>query len=179
MKHILTLLTLIFLSYGLSAQPSQHQPGFQNKPQKGDRPAGWEQIESMKVAFFTSEMELTPEEAARFWPVYNQYSKEQRELGRNTHTLFMQIEKAVREGGSSDVELKKLVSSYEDARIKEAELIRLYTDEFYKVLSPEKTVRMLMAEEHFRFKMIDTWRSHRPGAPMGSGESAGQVHPDR
>ena len=34
-----------------------------------------EQIESQKIAFFTAELELTPEEAQLFWPVYNQNCK--------------------------------------------------------------------------------------------------------
>jgi len=176
MKRLFIIFALVFLSLDMNAQPSFGSPAPQGGQQKGGRP-GWEQIESMKVAFFTSEMDLSPEEAAKFWPIYNQYSKEQRELGMKTHSLFLQMEEAIRKGGSSDVELKKLVSSYEDARVKETELVRLYTDEFYKVLTPEKTVRLFMVEEHFRFRMINTWRTIRPepgsdkGDPFGKGQS--------
>ena len=30
------------------------------------------EFEAQKIAFFTQEMELTPEEAAKFWPLYNE-----------------------------------------------------------------------------------------------------------
>ena len=33
-----------------------------------------EQIESFKIAFFTSRLDLTTEEAQVFWPVFNAYS---------------------------------------------------------------------------------------------------------
>lgn len=170
MKRLLILTALLLASASLNAQSPaggrDRRPG--QRPDEGGRP-GWEQIESMKIAFFTSEMELTPDEAAGFWPIYNQYSKEQRELGRSTHELYLKMEEAVRKGNLSDVEMKKLIGSYEDARIRETELVRLYTDEFYKVLSPEKTARLFMAEEHFRFKMINTWRAGRPGPDAGKG----------
>jgi len=36
-------------------------------------------IQALKVAFITKELELTPDEAQKFWPVYNQYDKEMEE----------------------------------------------------------------------------------------------------
>ena len=35
---------------------------------------------SEKIAFITTELELTPEEAQVFWPVYNQIAKEKFEM---------------------------------------------------------------------------------------------------
>src|ERR1700749_3555559 len=33
-------------------------------------------IEALKIAFISRQLELTPDEAQKFWPVYNQYSNE-------------------------------------------------------------------------------------------------------
>jgi len=151
---VLTLAALVSLTASAQNRPEGH-------PNNGPR-QGFEQIESMKVAFFTSELDLSPEEAAKFWPVYNQYSKELREKGHAIHIAFREMEDASKNDGKSDVEYKKLVDNYLDAKIKEDELIRLYSAEFYKVLSPEKVAKMYAAEEHFRFKMIEMWRTNRP-----------------
>ena len=35
-----------------------------------------EKIEALKIAFITKELNLSPEEAQRFWPVYNNYTQE-------------------------------------------------------------------------------------------------------
>ena len=35
-----------------------------------------ERMESMKIGFLTDRLNLTPEEAKEFWPVYNKYSDE-------------------------------------------------------------------------------------------------------
>ena len=36
-------------------------------------------LEALKIAYITRKLDLSPEEAQRFWPVYNQYSAELRQ----------------------------------------------------------------------------------------------------
>jgi hypothetical protein len=33
-----------------------------------------EKIQALKIAFITQKLKLTPAEAEKFWPVYNQYN---------------------------------------------------------------------------------------------------------
>lgn len=40
------------------------------------QPGRGEKIEAIKVAYITRELNLTADEAQRFWPVYNEYFKE-------------------------------------------------------------------------------------------------------
>ncbi|HLX92878.1 MAG TPA: hypothetical protein VKR32_14430 [Puia sp.] len=42
--------------------------------QNGDR------LQALKIAYLTKQMNLTPEEAERFWPIYNQYTEEIRKV---------------------------------------------------------------------------------------------------
>lgn len=45
--------------------------------QKGEKPEyDKEKLESAKVAFITQRLDLSPEQAEKFWPAYNQHSKE-------------------------------------------------------------------------------------------------------
>ena len=159
MKRIIAISTVILFCLGLYGQSRRTEDPAPGKSDNA-RP-GFEQIESMKVAFFTKELDLSPEEASAFWPVYNQFSKELKEKMHATRTALRTMENAAKNGGQSDVEYKKMVDTYLDAKIKENELIKLYSSEFYKVLSPEKVNRMFLAEENFRFKMIEMWRSHK------------------
>jgi hypothetical protein len=41
-----------------------------------DRREHYQRIEAIKVAFITKKLDLTTEEAQKFWPVYNNYQKE-------------------------------------------------------------------------------------------------------
>ena len=42
----------------------------------GDEKAGGGRIEAMKIAWITKKLDLKPEEAQKFWPIYNQYTQE-------------------------------------------------------------------------------------------------------
>lgn len=42
-----------------------------------------ERIESQRVAFITQKLDLTPDEATRFWPIYNEYKNELKEMRKN------------------------------------------------------------------------------------------------
>jgi hypothetical protein len=67
MKRILPLLiflTLLLNLPGMSQRPQQRQGGA---------------LEAMKIAFITKRLDLSPEEAERFWPVYNKYAAEVRQ----------------------------------------------------------------------------------------------------
>jgi len=89
-------------------------------------------IEALKVAFISKELELTPEEAQKFWPVYNQYSKELKGLN-------------IAEAGSGDVL---------DRDEKVLNLRKRYKDQFTKLLGPQRMNRMFGAEGRFRQILI-------------------------
>lgn len=38
------------------------------------------EFEAQKIAFFTHELEITPEEAIHFWPLYNEMQKKHRDI---------------------------------------------------------------------------------------------------
>ncbi|HEY4109931.1 hypothetical protein [Puia sp.] len=52
--------------------PAHSQGQTQQRPGAGG-------LESMKIGFITNRLNLTPEEAQKFWPIYKQYSNEVRQ----------------------------------------------------------------------------------------------------
>jgi hypothetical protein len=86
-----------------------------------------EQIQSLKIAFLTKELSLTPEEAQKFWPVYNQYE--------------MEMRKARLEGRKSKDEIEmeeKLIA-----------IRKKYRTEFAKVLGLDRANQVFTAEKAF------------------------------
>ena len=49
---------------------------------KGDRKAHKEKIKAMKVSYITEKLNLTSEEAEKFWPIYNEYDAKMRDIHR-------------------------------------------------------------------------------------------------
>ena len=69
----------------------------------------WKQkFMSEKIAFLTSEMQITPEEAQVFWPVYNQIWKEKDEVMKKIFKSFRELEEAL-DSGKSGKEINKLI----------------------------------------------------------------------
>ena len=62
------LLTIFFL---MITSISIAQPRLKEKKEK---------IKALKIAYITEELELTSEEASKFWPLFNAYEDKQREL---------------------------------------------------------------------------------------------------
>jgi len=66
LKHIITTICLIWVA-GFVANGQSRQERF-------------EAIENQKAAYITKHLQLTPSEAQRFFPLYNQYIKEIRDI---------------------------------------------------------------------------------------------------
>lgn len=152
---ILVLAGALIMSLTASAQPKAAHGS--DRPAPPD-PKNMEQLESAKIAFFTTRMELTPEEAAKFWPVYNEYHKALCDARRTTRDNFKAIKELSSKSSWSEVEMKRLLIKYTEDCVRDDELERLYLDEFLKILPVDKVARMYIAEEDFRAKMIKMWK---------------------
>ncbi|TWI81324.1 hypothetical protein IQ13_2341 [Lacibacter cauensis] len=69
MKKIVTLMMVVLFSAG-SVLYAQEQPD--NKEQ--------EKIKALEIAFISRKLNLTENEAQRFWPIYNEYKRDVRQV---------------------------------------------------------------------------------------------------
>lgn len=169
MRRIILFITAAAISFSAAAQPEPDKSACDVPEHPG--PKNMEQLESAKIGFFTSQMELTPEEAGKFWPVYNEYHKALCEARKATRDNYKAIKAMADKGGYSDVEMKRLLIKYTEECTKDDELEKLYLDEFLKILPVEKVAKMYIAEEEFRVKMIKMWKKpgkdNEPQGPEG------------
>ena len=116
--------------------------------------ADWKQkIMQEKIAFFTTEMNLTQEEAQDFWPVYNQFCKEEHEAQKLIMTTYKDLNEAI-ESGKSEKEISACLNRYLKAREEKRDLSTAGAHRFKKVLSDEKVARLYIAEEKFKRNQI-------------------------
>jgi len=114
------------------------QPGEQGKAK----------VEAQKVAYITNRLDLTTEEAAEFWPVYNQFQKDRKAINRK-YKRKQRIE------NMSDAELEnQMMSNFK----KDQELLDLkktYFEKLKKVLSIRKIATLHVAEREFKTTILD------------------------
>ena len=145
----------------LSISNAQAQPQHKNN--------GWqERIQSEKIAFLTAELNLSPEEAQVFWPVYNKIAAEKKELNKAVKTSYKALLEALNSDTATDKEIDKLLDNYLAAKQANKEAGKGDVKEFRKVLSSKKVAKLYIAEENFRLQQLQKMKgSHNQGHKHG------------
>ena len=100
---------------------------------------GRERIRAAHAAYVTQRLELTAEEAEKFWPVYREYNEKRRELRQQ-----------VRDARRSDTDEKKILELDLSIKQQELDLEKEYMDRLQKIISAEKILKLRQAELDFR-----------------------------
>ena len=129
--------------------------------QFGNKSDWKERMQSEKIAFLTMEIGLTPDEAQKFWPIYNQVSEELDKAMHETFASYMELEKALNEN-KADKEISKCLDKYLDALEKQNEICDDSVEKYRKILTDKKVAKIFVAEEKFRRQHIRRLHS-RPG----------------
>lgn len=110
------------------------------------------EFEAQKVAFFTQELDLSPEEAAVFWPLYNEMQKKKKK-----------IEGQIRKGGyETNAAVGLTEKNYAEVIGKELELEgdllevkKEYYQKMLSVLPASKVWKLGGAEHKFHKQLFD------------------------
>lgn len=130
MKKIIALLLSVALSYTVYGQPSKNK------------------FETHRIAFITQRLNLTPEEAQQFWPIFNQFTDKMQQIRSSSKP-----EKSIDELGDSDTE--KIILSEFDKEARELELKKEYYQKFKKVISVKKIAKLYRAERDFKALLLE------------------------
>ncbi|KPK04987.1 MAG: hypothetical protein AMS20_07705 [Gemmatimonas sp. SG8_28] len=103
-----------------------------------------QQIQTERQALVTAGMELTDEEAAKFWPVYREYRAELAPIGDRQVELIMGY--ADRFGSVDDDYAQKMLDEHLNIQQAKLEVLRKYVPKFLAVLSAVKVARFYQIE---------------------------------
>lgn len=119
------------------------------------------EFEAQKVAFFTQQLELTPTEAAVFWPLYNEMQKKIREIE-------FSMKKDVREVREAKGLTEKDFQGAVKKMLKEDKMVQNTKEEYYlklmTVVPASKIWKLNEAERKFHRQLFDKLRKG-PGSP--------------
>jgi hypothetical protein len=102
----------------------------QEQPEKKD-----EKIQALEVAFISRKLNLTTEEAQKFWPVYNDYKKDMRQIALNN-----------RNNPSKDVV---------ETEQRMLDVRKKYRDRFAGVIGQPRVNQFFKAEHEFRGVLLN------------------------
>ncbi len=107
-----------------------------------------DRMESMKIAFITQELNLSPEESQVFWPEYNIYEKELKALKKE----FRQDEGFLDD--ISEADAGKLIDQKLDFEEKKLQLRRQFISNIDGKLTKKKIVKLMQVEEKFKRELL-------------------------
>lgn len=167
MKHIIaTILISLFagsMAFAQDFKAPGHNPEFdgKGKPMHQDMHQEMrkyptkEEIQSQKIAFFTQELSLSPKEAEKFWPVYNECNKNLHDARKQINVSLKNLQNALNaEDAVSDTEIKSLMDKYLKACEEEIAIQKQNFAKLSKVLPMAKAAKTFSLEERFRVMLI-------------------------
>lgn len=116
-----------------------------------------EHIKALKIAFITEELELTEDEAQKFWPIYNAHEKEMEMLRLNArekrHNLNLE--------SLSETEAKKalidMLNFESELQNKKSDLV----ESLLTAIPAKKVLKLHLTEDAFKKRMLKEMRNRR------------------
>lgn len=148
MKRILLLTTLCLFA-------------FQSYAQRGGGP-GNPKIKAYKIAFITEKLNLSESEAAKFWPVYNQYEKTKFSLHRREKKEIRNKVKAA--GGIdkiSNSQAESFLATMRDIRKAQYDNKTTFHNSIVDILPAKKVLLLEIAEHEFNKRLMERLKDRR------------------
>jgi hypothetical protein len=122
------------------------------------------EIESYKIAYLTQKMELSPEEAKVFWPIYKNWQTEQMNLRKERLQKMISYRKLDEIESLSDSEVQTLIANELDIKQKALNIEKKYYN-LLKSKLPIKTVgKFYRAQETFKKELLNRYKGGRRDA---------------
>ena len=142
MKTILMSCLLLLMVVTISAQPRGREIQ--------------ERLESQRVAFITEKLELTPEESAKFWPLYNEYKEKHQKLRQSA--VHERLDQRMSSKGLSNEEAQQVIDSQFSFEQDQLDLKKEYYARFKSAISLQKLAQLGPAEMEFNRTVLERVR---------------------
>ena len=122
-----------------------------------------EKVKALKVAYITEQLELTTDEAQKFWPIYNTFDENQSEL---RHEKMRAILDRFKPGNVEKLSEKDASNSLIQMEKIEEDLFNLkkkFIKDLQGVISAKKIIKLKKAEEDFNRELLKQMREKRRG----------------
>ncbi len=107
-------------------------------------------IESARIALITERLNLTPEQAEKFWPVYREFSQKRMTLRKELRDTRKNAERP----DLTEEESRKIMAQALDIRQKEVNLEKEYSKRFQRVISTQQILQLRNAEKDFQQMLL-------------------------
>ena len=120
------------------------------------------QIKALKTAFITNALELSPSEAEKFWPIYNQFDQN---MHKFKAVKTQQITRTIRLAGGieklSESESERILKEFIDIDYNVANEKKKLHKNLTGIISSKKIIKLLRAEQYFNKELLKRLQEKR------------------
>ena len=113
-------------------------------------PEAMKKIEAARIALITERLNLTPEQAEKFWPVYREYTQQRQQL----RDELKELKRTSENPQMNDEESKKVLERGHQLKERQLSLDKTYNDRLGSVITNNQILQLRRAEEDFRQMII-------------------------
>ena len=119
-----------------------------------------EKLNTYKIGFFTKRLNLTSQEAEKFWPVYNDYQAQKNLIQLEKVKLIKTFNQG--EGTLSDSQVSEIGDKLIACITQESALAVSLHKKLKEVLPPGKVIRFYQAENQYKAQLLDELQNTTP-----------------
>lgn len=128
-----------------------------------------EKLNAYKVGFFTKKLNLTSQEAEKFWPVYNEYQKQKNQIQIEKTSLIRNFNQ--NESSLSDNQLAEIGDKLVATFVEESALQVNFHKKLKEVLPPAKVIRFYQAENQYKAQLLNELQGARQQQRVNPGKA--------
>jgi hypothetical protein len=123
-----------------------------------------DKLNAYKIAFLTKRINLTSQEAEKFWPLYNEY--QDKKLRVQQERLLLGRDVNLSGSTMSEKELADAGDKYISLEMQESTLTQELHKKLKEVLPPAKIIRLYQAENQYKVQLLNELQDRRQQGPL-------------
>lgn len=158
------LIPLVALMFSFSSLMAQHHGGDHEDKLEEKK----EKVDAARIAFITNELDLTTEEAQKFWPIHNEFRAEMDKLHEERRAIYKKEKGNIDD--LSDEEVKGMMDKHFALERQELALKEKYHKKFLEVLPAKKVAKLYHAEQRFKRELLQRMKGRDGDKKDSKGE---------
>ena len=149
MKKNITFLLIVLLATNFTFAQNER---FKNKK---------DQIKTLKIGYITNELDLTADEAVKFWPLFNAFEDRQQEIRQQKLKNYLTRLDNETISDFSEKEAQTLLNQIETSEEDLFQLRKKFIVSLKNVLPAIKILKLKKAETQFSKRLLQQYRNHK------------------
>ena len=117
-----------------------------------------ERIKNLRIAYISNKLDLSTQEAEKFWPIFNKFDNRNVELQHQKRQLLLRMKL-----DKTDKETMKLIEESETIETDMQANRRQFVKDLQGVISPQKILLLKKIEEDFKNTLLKQFKERRKG----------------